>query len=105
MPMRVQNKTNTSVLVRLRSGATVHLRAWETSAELEDVEVRDNPRIDVLAERGLVDLVDADDEDHEDDEPGDHVATSGSSRARPRGTGSSSRRSSARRQPASEERP
>jgi hypothetical protein len=58
MASQITNKSGSVVLVRLRSGATVHLAAGEQSAELDDVDVRNNPRIESLVQRNLVTVVD-----------------------------------------------
>lgn len=59
MPYLVENKTNTTVLLRLRSGMTLHLGARQTSPELEDADVGGNPRIDSLVDRGVIAVVQA----------------------------------------------
>ena len=56
MPYRIENKTGTTVLLRLRSGVTLHLGAGQTSPELEDADVLNNPRIDKLVARGGVSM-------------------------------------------------
>jgi hypothetical protein len=59
MPCLIENKTDTTVLLRLRSGMTLHLGARQTSPQLEDADIRGNPRIDSLVERGSIAVVEA----------------------------------------------
>jgi hypothetical protein len=54
VPQVVTNMTDRLVLVRLRSGATVHLGGGQSSPELEDADVLDNPRLAPLLERAVV---------------------------------------------------
>lgn len=54
MAQVVTNMTDRLVLVRLRSGATVHLGSGESTAELDDSDVLDNPRLTPLIERAVV---------------------------------------------------
>jgi hypothetical protein len=56
MPFQITNTSNGPVLIRLRSGATLHLLSGEQSPELEDPDVRNNPRLEPLVSRGLVSL-------------------------------------------------
>jgi len=44
------------VHVSLTSGATVRLGPGETSAELPDVEVQDNPTVQKLRDRGVLEV-------------------------------------------------
>ncbi len=57
MAMRIENLSSSTVLLRFLSGATLHLRAGETSEDLQAADVKGNPRIDVLVERGVVRVV------------------------------------------------
>jgi hypothetical protein len=54
LPIQITNSSDGPVLIRLRSGATVHLATGERSPELADSEVRNNPRIEPLLERRLI---------------------------------------------------
>lgn len=54
MASQITNKSSGLILVRLRSGATLHLAAGEKSPELEDADVRDNPRLESLLQRNLI---------------------------------------------------
>jgi hypothetical protein len=54
MPFQITNTSNGPVLIRLRSGATLHLVSGEESPELEDPEVNDNPRLERLLVRHLI---------------------------------------------------
>jgi hypothetical protein len=54
LPFQITNTSNGPVLIRLRSGATLHLVSGEESPELEDPEVRKNPRLERLLERHLI---------------------------------------------------
>jgi hypothetical protein len=50
----VTNLSRDMMLIRLRSGETIHLHAGEVTAELPDAEIVGNPRVDVLIERHQV---------------------------------------------------
>jgi hypothetical protein len=94
MPYRIENKTGTTVLLRLRSGVTLHLGAGQTSPELEDADVLNNPRIEKLVARGSVTMVDVEE------------ASAGGAPRRPRrseGTTTAGRRTTTRTAPAEEE--
>jgi hypothetical protein len=54
MALTVTNVSGMVLLIRLRSGDSLHLGPGERTGELADAEVRDNPRVDTLVERGLV---------------------------------------------------
>lgn len=54
MALKVTNVSSNLILVRLRSGDTVHLRPGEQTRELPDAEIKDNPRVTALVERHLV---------------------------------------------------
>ena len=54
MPYRITNRSTGPVLLRLRSGRTVHLRAGAETSDLEGSEVNGNPRIASLVERRLI---------------------------------------------------
>jgi hypothetical protein len=54
MPYRIINSSAGPVLLRLRSGRTLHLRSGAQAADLESAEVNGNPRIAALVERRLV---------------------------------------------------
>jgi len=56
MGFKITNASNGPVLIRLRSGATLHLAPGEQSPELEGPEVRNNPRLEPLLARRLVTL-------------------------------------------------
>jgi hypothetical protein len=56
MGAKITNASSGPVQIRLRSGATLHLAPGEQSPELEDPEVRNNPRLDALVARRLVTL-------------------------------------------------
>jgi hypothetical protein len=56
MGFTITNTSDGPVLVRLRSGATLHLAAREQSQVLEDPDVRNNPRLEDLLARQLVEL-------------------------------------------------
>ena len=53
MAVTVKNVSGMVLLIRLRSGGSLHLGPGERTGELADAEVRDNPRVDTLVERGL----------------------------------------------------
>jgi hypothetical protein len=54
MALTVTNVSGMLLLIRLRSGSTLRLRPGGRTGELADAEIRDNPRVDTLVERGLV---------------------------------------------------
>lgn len=54
MASQITNKSGGVILVRLRSGGTLHLAAGEQSPELEDADVRNNPRLEPLVQRNLI---------------------------------------------------
>jgi|1186.fasta_scaffold05488_2 hypothetical protein len=54
MAVTVTNVSGMVLPIRLRSGATLRLRPGKQTDALADAEVRDNPRVDTLEERGLV---------------------------------------------------
>lgn len=51
------------VVVPLNSGVTVRLSPGQSSRELDDVEVAENPKVDKLAGRGVIEVESTDDED------------------------------------------
>lgn len=58
MASQITNKSSGVILVRLRSGGTLHLAAGEQSPELEDVDVQNNPRLESLLQRNLITVED-----------------------------------------------
>jgi hypothetical protein len=58
MAVTVTNVSRMVLLIRLRSGGSLHLRPGERTGELADAEVRHNPRVDTLVERSLVHIDD-----------------------------------------------
>lgn len=58
MPCQVTNRCGNPLVLRLRNGQTIHLRAGETTEVLEGAEVNGNPRIASLAERRLITIED-----------------------------------------------
>jgi hypothetical protein len=54
MAVTVTNVSGMVLPIRLRSGATLRLRPGKQTDALADAEIRDNPRVDTLEERGLV---------------------------------------------------
>jgi hypothetical protein len=54
MPYRITNRSTGPILLRLRSGRTVHLRAGAETSDLEGSEVNGSPRIASLVERRLI---------------------------------------------------
>ncbi|WP_157996022.1 hypothetical protein [Thermomonospora amylolytica] len=59
MPLQITNNSNGPVLIRLRSGGTLHLSSGERSPEIQEFEVNDNPRIQSLLERDLIEVREA----------------------------------------------
>lgn len=89
MPFTLTNTLSSGPLVIfLASGATVRLSPGQTSGELADVEVLDNPKIEKLLQRGVLEVHSS--EDGVDDKAGSVATTS-----RPRGTKSASSRAKA----------
>lgn len=58
MHVIIKNLTNRPVLLRLNSGQTLHLAPLKTSAEVMEVEVKDNPKVEKLEERHIISLQD-----------------------------------------------
>jgi hypothetical protein len=55
----IENKTRTTILLRLRSGVVFHLGPGETSPPLEEADVVGNDRVEGLGRRGLVTMAPA----------------------------------------------
>ncbi len=58
MPYRITNSSTGPVLLRLRSGRTIHLRAGAQTGDLEGAEINGSPRIASLADRRLITVED-----------------------------------------------
>lgn len=56
MPIKIQNRTNGLVLLRLNSGDMLHLAPRITSAEIMDAEVTGNPKVQKLLDRQVIAL-------------------------------------------------
>jgi hypothetical protein len=56
MPYKIENLTMRPVLLPLISGQTLRLAPRETSSELKDVEVKNNPKVQKLQERCVITL-------------------------------------------------
>jgi len=56
MPVSIENLTNRPVLLRLNSGQTLHLAPHSTSAEIIEVEVKGNSKVQRLQERHVISL-------------------------------------------------
>ena len=56
MPVQIENVTNRPVLLRLNSGATLHLAPRSISSEILEVEVSDNAKVQKLVERSVIQL-------------------------------------------------
>lgn len=56
------------VVVPLNSGVTVRLSPGQSSRELDDVEVAENPKVDKLAGRGVIEVESTDSDDDGEDE-------------------------------------
>lgn len=54
MPITLANLINRPVLLVLSSGETLRLAPGETSAELHDVEIKNNPKVDKLVAQRIV---------------------------------------------------
>lgn len=54
MPCKITNTSGHMVLLRLKSGQTIHLRPKEESAILEDADVRGNARLSALRDAHLI---------------------------------------------------
>jgi hypothetical protein len=50
----ITNNSPGLLLIRMRSGHTIHLGVGETTGELPEPEISGNPRIEPLRERGLI---------------------------------------------------
>jgi hypothetical protein len=88
MAVTVTNVSDMVLLIRLRTGGSVHLRPGERTGELAGAEVYHNPRVDTLVERRLVridDVAAAPAETTETSASGETVeATATSETAKPR---------------------
>lgn len=54
MPVKIENRTNRLVLLRLNSGQTLHLSPHEISAEIREAEVTDNAKAQKLEGRRAI---------------------------------------------------
>jgi hypothetical protein len=59
MSMRITNKTKQLLLVPLNSGETIYLAPGEASSAVDEVETRDNEKIEKLLRGGLIEAVEA----------------------------------------------
>ena len=72
MAVRIRNLlVSGPLVVPLSSGGSVRLSPGEVTGELADVEVANNPKVDKLLERRLIDVEPAGDEAPAPDEPAD----------------------------------
>ncbi|MDH3974194.1 MAG: hypothetical protein OEV42_07930 [Deltaproteobacteria bacterium] len=56
MPVKLKNLTNRPVLIRLNSGQSLHLAPRVISADIPDVEVKSNAKVEKLRKRRVIDL-------------------------------------------------
>jgi hypothetical protein len=56
MSFKIENLTTRPVLLRLNSGQALHLAPRTISAEIFDVEVENNPKVQKLQDRRVIDL-------------------------------------------------
>jgi len=56
MPVKIENLTNRPVLLRLRSGRSLHLAPRKTSEEISDVEVINNAKVSKLQAHRIISL-------------------------------------------------
>ncbi len=56
---KIENLTNRPVLLRCNSGETLHIAPRAISADVLDVEVKDNPKVQKLLEQHLIALREA----------------------------------------------
>jgi hypothetical protein len=79
MPVKIKNLlTSRPLWIPLTTGATVRISPGQVSAELSDVEVANNTKVDKLSEQGMIEIVatgepgdesgEAADPSHENDE-------------------------------------
>lgn len=54
MPVKIENLTMQTVVLRLNSGQTLHIPPRSTSAEIADVEVLKNKKVDKLEEQHIL---------------------------------------------------
>lgn len=57
MPVEIKNLTQRPVLMRLNSGASLHLSPGMTSHEIVDEEVRRNEKVEKLQGRHVIALI------------------------------------------------
>lgn len=59
MPTKIENLTNRPVLLRCNSGETLHIAPRAISADVLDVEVKDNLAVQKLKDRHIIALHEA----------------------------------------------
>ena len=57
MPLKVKNLTPRPVIFRLNSGGTLHLPPSATSSDIQDVEVKNNAKVQKLVQRNVISLL------------------------------------------------
>lgn len=56
MSFKIENLTNSPVLLRLNNGRTLHLAPRTTSSDIMDVEVNQNAKVQKLKDRHVITL-------------------------------------------------
>lgn len=59
MTVKIENLTNRPVLLRLNSGQSLHLAGRTTTAEIPDVDIRNNAKVQKLRDRHIIALHEA----------------------------------------------
>ena len=58
MPVKITNLSNRPLVLTLSTGSTLHLAPRATSAELTDVEVKNNAKLDKLKDQFVISIHD-----------------------------------------------
>lgn len=60
MPMNITNRSKQLLIVPLNSGAVIHLAPAEEAGGIDPVEVKNNPTLEKMIQRGWVAVAEAD---------------------------------------------
>jgi len=63
MSLRITNNTNQLLLVPLNSGETIYLAPGESSDPVDEVETKDNQKIEKMSRGGLIEVAPVDDQE------------------------------------------
>jgi hypothetical protein len=85
MSVTITNKSRQVLVIPLNSGSAVSLAPGETTAAIDEIETRANPKIEKMSNSGLIGLARGKERGAEDDESDDGVGGPPPTRKRPRG--------------------